>query len=236
MSTLFVTGTDTDAGKTIVTAGLLTAANQLGWRSLGIKPVAAGADYINGELINGDAAMLAACSSVDVEPSEITGYCFEKPAAPHLLGIEQQTDIRVDTMLQHAESLVALTKPEFVLVEGAGGWRVPLDMEGRMLSDLPRASRWPVILVVGVKLGCLNHAQLTMEAIDKDGLILSGWIANCIDPNMGYQRENLDTLKAMIPAPLLGEIPWLANPTPEAVASYIDKGKLVQIGCRHCQG
>ena len=236
MSTLFVTGTDTDVGKTAVTAGLLTAAHQLGLQTLGIKPVAAGADEVNGELINEDAAILASCSSVGVEANEITGYCFASPAAPHLLAMQHQQAIEVEKLRQHSESLIALTKPEFVLVEGAGGWRVPLDMEGRMLSDLPRTMRWPVIMVVGVKLGCLNHAQLTMEAIDKDGLILSGWVANCIDPDMPYLQENLDSLKAMIPAPMLAEVPWLENNTPEQVASYVDKAKLGQLSCRNCQG
>ncbi|GAA4879333.1 dethiobiotin synthase [Ferrimonas pelagia] len=209
----FVAGTDTDVGKTWVSAALLAAAQTQGLSTLGLKPIAAGCEPTPQGLRNGDALALQAVSSVPVPYELCNPIALAPPIAPHVAAAESGQPLSVDRLqnwlaqpaLRQAQGEAALC-----LVEGAGGWRLPLDRR-HCLPDWVRLQGWPVVLVVGMKLGCLNHALLTAEAIRADGLTLAGWIANRIDPAMSHYQANIDTLQAMLGAPMLAEIPHLAD-------------------------
>lgn len=209
----FVTGTDTDVGKTLVAASLLRLCVQQGWRSVGMKPVAAGCQQdVQGQWRNADVDALQAASTPalaawGVRDEDRNPYCFHEPIAPHIAAarVGQRMELSV---LTAAYARLA-QQCEAVVVEGAGGWRVPLDHQ-HDLADLAVALRLPVVLVVGMRLGCLNHALLTQEAIHSRGLPLMGWVANCCHPQMSCFEENLDSLQARLPAPLLGVLPYLA--------------------------
>lgn len=206
----FVTGTDTDAGKTFVCQVMLMAAQQKGLKTLAYKPVSAGCEETQAGLRNQDALLLQAAASEALSYDEVNPIAFKDPVAPHLAAANSATEISLDTLgtgLRHLQQKEA----DLLLVEGAGGWRLPLGNE-RFLSDLAIQHQLNVILVVGLKLGCINHALLTAEAIANDGLVLSGWVANQIDPKMDYLAQNIDSLKSLLPAPLLGVIPRLSGP------------------------
>ncbi|CAA0113481.1 ATP-dependent dethiobiotin synthetase BioD 1 [BD1-7 clade bacterium] len=202
----FVTGTDTDAGKTFTSVALLKLAQQQGLRTLGLKPVAAGAELIDGVLKNDDALQLQTASSVQLPYNQINPIIFEEPIAPHIAAQNAGRTVGVAQLAGFVRG--ALMQPaDFRLIEGAGGWLVPLNPQ-EMLSGVAKVLELDVILVVGIKLGCINHALLTARAIRQDGLKLAGWVANCIDPEMAQQQENIDTLKRMLPAPCLGALPF----------------------------
>lgn len=210
MNQYFVTGTDTDCGKTLVTSALLEQANLRGLSSIGLKPVAAGCELVNGKLMNEDACLLMASSSIKLEYSKVNPVALEPAIAPHIAASH------LDVTLS-ARSLCKELKPgmeelaDLTLVEGAGGWFVPLN-DDEYLSDIATLLELPVILVVGMKLGCISHALLTQAAIEASGLAMAGWVANLVDPDMGSYKENLDTLHTLIKAPCLGEIPYLGEP------------------------
>lgn len=220
----FVAGTDTEVGKTTVCAGLLQAARRAGLSTLGAKPVASGCERIAEGLRNSDALALMAESSVQLPYEAINPLAFEPAIAPHIAAQESGIALTVDALLP-AMRQVLEHKADFTLVEGAGGWRVPLSGEGN-LSDLATALGLPVILVVGVRLGCINHAVLTAEAITRDGLRLAGWVANIVDPHTARLEDNLATLIQRLPAPCLGRVPYLANPSAAAVADTLDLSAL----------
>ncbi|GAB3480881.1 dethiobiotin synthase [Marinomonas epiphytica] len=203
----FIAGTDTDAGKTFVTSGLLRAANRAGLRTIGLKPVAAGASLENGRLVNDDALQLQRASSVNLPYEQVNPIVLEAAIAPHIAAAQEGRMVTVSRL----EGLLKgsmLTPHELCCVEGAGGWRVPLN-DREFMSDLAITLALPVILVVNMKLGCLNHARLTLEAIARDGLTLAGWIANDAQPvPMSCREENLLSLQSVLPAPFLGEVPW----------------------------
>lgn len=202
----FVTGTDTDAGKTYVTVGLLNAAKRAGVKSLGLKPIAAGAVSIEGKLRNDDALLIQAASSVTLPYEQVNPVVLEAAVAPHIAAIQEGRLVTASRLEGYIKG--ALLMPhELALVEGAGGWRVPLN-DREMLSDVAKSLGFPVILVVNMKLGCLNHAVLTAEAIARDGLILAGWVANTGPEKMPFFEENVATLSAMLPAPLLTTLSW----------------------------
>lgn len=224
MTTFFITGTDTDAGKTLITSASLYGLHQQGYQTLGFKPVAAGAEQTAQGLVNDDARLLAQHSSCDVSSFDINPICFEPPIAPHVAAQRAGVNIDSDQILADLKVLQAKTMPGVTLVEGAGGWKVPLDLSGHTLADLPKEERWPVILVVGMKLGCLNHALLTADAMISDGLGLVGWVANCIDPNMDELEANIESLQALLGTPCVGVVPHLSAPTPETVWPYLDEG------------
>lgn len=209
----FVTGTDTDTGKTHVTSALLHATRRLGWTAVGMKPIAAG---IEDDGHNGDVVRLMAASSITPPLDWVTPFLYAPFIAPHIAAREAGRPIEIKVIQQALERLQTLA--DVVWVEGVGGFRVPLD-ECYDTADLARILALPVVLVVGMRLGCLNHALLTAEAISRQGLALAGWIANRVDPSMAYFEENLDTLRARLDAPLLGVIPH--GGSPEQVAPLL---------------
>ncbi len=224
----FITGTDTDAGKTTITAGLLCAAKQLQRSTLAMKPVASGCQMTEQGLRNSDALVLIAQSSVKLAYAQINPYAFAPAIAPHIAAQEAGVELRV-TDLYRAAQVILQEQADFTLIEGAGGWRVPISTS-EFLSDFAIALNMPVILVVGVKLGCINHALLTVEAIRNDGLKLAGWVANMIDANCARLSENLEFLHQHIAAPCLAEVPHLATAGAENVAEYLQQAcaKLIE--------
>ncbi|QQE89367.1 dethiobiotin synthase [Azotobacter chroococcum] len=225
MSTaFFIAGTDTDAGKTTVACGLLHAARRAGLSTAAAKPVASGCAATPAGLRNGDALALLGECSLALDYAEVNPFAFAPAIAPHLAAREVGVELNVAALLAPVRKVLA-RGADFTLVEGAGGWRVPL--AGREnLSDLAVALGLPVILVVGVRLGCINHAVLTAEAIARDGLELAGWVANVIDPHTSHLDENLATLAERLPAPCLGRIPRLPEASPAAVAAHLELGAL----------
>ena len=197
----FLTGTDTEIGKTFVTCTLLERGRLDGLRAVGLKPIAAGTDAGG---VNDDVARIRAASNVALPPEIINPYCFKSAIAPHLAAREERIDIDfgvIRTACNHARQ-----QADLVIVEGVGGFCVPLGVD-RNSADLAVDLNLPVILVVGMRLGCLSHTLLTVEAIAARGLLLAGWVANCIDPAMSHFEENLATLQALLPEPLLGVVP-----------------------------
>jgi len=214
----FVTGTDTGVGKTLVTAALLRRLRESGVTVAGMKPVAAGSIAGPEGPANEDALLLQAESTVRHPYAVVNPYLFEPAVAPHLAAAE--AGIVIDTariVAAHAQLRVGA---EVVLAEGAGGFLVPLDA-GRSFADLPALLGMEVLLVVGLRLGCLNHALLTAEAIAARGLTLAGWIGNAIDPGFARREENVATLAARLPAACLGIVPWMPKPDVGAAAAAL---------------
>ncbi len=201
-----VTGTDTGVGKTHVTCALLRATRRLGLTAVGMKPIAAG---IEADGRNDDVVRLLAASSVQPPLEWVNPYLYAPPIAPHIAAAEAGRPIVIDVIRQAFERLRTLA--DVVWVEGVGGFRVPLDARYDT-ADLAQALALPVVLVVGMRLGCLNHALLTAEAMANRNLTLAGWIANRIDPAMVRFEANLETLQTRLKAPLLGVVPHGANP------------------------
>ncbi len=230
MPEFFVTGTDTGVGKTLVTAGLLRAAAARGLRSTGVKPLAAGATAHEGGWANDDALLLRAASSAPLELAATNPLLLRAAMAPHLAARAEGV---VHGARALAESCLAAARRghDLLLAEGAGGWLVPLNGRETM-ADVARHLGWPVILVVGMRLGCLNHALLSAAAIRASGLALAGWVANSAWPAMPALEENIATLDARLGAPRLGAVPWLGalagNDIPQAVARHLDAGVLLE--------
>lgn len=213
-ATFFVTGTDTGVGKTLCSAALLHALARRHVRVVGMKPVAAGLVEHRGALVSEDVLALRAASTLAV-PGELDNpVALPEPLSPHLAARRAGRTVRIGDLLTPARALRA--RADALVVEGAGGWRVPLN-DDETLADFAVALGAPVVLVVGLRLGCLNHALLTAEAIRRDGLPLAGWIGNRIDPAMAAADENLAHLRATLDAPLLGVVPWLATPDPARI-------------------
>ena len=209
----FVTGTDTEVGKTFATCALLLALNRRGHRAVGMKPVAAGTDA-HGK--NDDVEQLKAASGVTAPPELINPYLFQPAIAPHIAAAEAGVAIDLERIAAAFDRLRETA--DAVLVEGVGGFLVPLGGD-RDSADLARRLELPVILVVGMRLGCINHALLTCQAVAARGLPLAGWIANRMDPDMPRWEESLAALRQRIDAPLLGVIPPAS--TPEAAANLL---------------
>lgn len=215
----FVTGTDTEIGKTTIAAGLLHAARLRGLSTAAAKPVASGCQRTPQGLRNDDALALLAQCSLPLRYEEVNPLAFEPAIAPHLAAREVGVELTVASLASPVRAILA-RNADFSLVEGAGGWRVPL--AGReSLSDLAQALAIPLILVVGVRLGCINHAVLTAEAIERDGLKLAGWVANIVDPQTSRLEENLATLGERLPAPCLGRVPYLEDASAASVAQHL---------------
>lgn len=214
MKGFFITATDTGVGKTVVTLALSRGLQQQGYKVAGMKPVASGSEWHADGLRNTDALALQAQSST-AEPYEtINPYAFAEPIAPHLAAAKAGIQIELAPLLAQARALAS--RHDLLLVEGVGGWQVPLS-DTLMLEDLARALQLPVILVVGMRLGCINHALLSQESIARAGLPLHGWIANAVEPDMLAYDAVLATLKARIAAPLLGELPLLRDAEAEGI-------------------
>ncbi|MGD8712002.1 MAG: dethiobiotin synthase [Thiohalophilus sp.] len=203
---VFVTGTDTEIGKTFCSRLLMIALQQRGLSVAGMKPVASGGEYRNGELVNDDALQLQQQSDRDLPYEWVNPYVFEPPIAPHLAAIQAGKVIEAELICGSFSRLQQ--QSDQVIVEGVGGWRVPLS-DTLSVSDLPVLLDLPVVLVVGMRLGCLNHALLTIESIQQAGIKVAGWIANSIDPEFDVPQDNLQTLKSRLDAPCLALIPHL---------------------------
>lgn len=224
--TYFIAGTDTNVGKTLVAAGLLVAAKNHGLTTAALKPLAAGCEKTDAGLRNADALLLQSVITEPLVYEQINPIALEAAIAPHIAAQQEKRVLSADRLAGFCRG--SLNLADFTLVEGAGGWRVPLNPQ-ETLADIAKILRLPVILVVGVRLGCINHALLTVEAIRNDGLQLAGWVANCIDADMPVLQENIHSLAVRIPAPCLGVVPWLDNAAPESVASVLDQESLVQL-------
>jgi dethiobiotin synthetase len=196
MSAWFVTGTDTGCGKTAVSVALVQALKASG-TAVGYKPVAAGCEMIDGWWQNEDALALQAVSDLAPAYERINPYALPAAIAPHVAAEQQGLVLSLDEIRAGFESLQA--DYDHVVVEGAGGWRVPLHLQsGRCFSEIPSVLRVPVILVVGVKLGCINHATLTAEQLVAAGVPVAGWVANTVEPDMPAEKDNLETLKLIL--------------------------------------
>jgi dethiobiotin synthetase len=215
----FVTGTDTEIGKTLVSAAILHKLVQQGQRACGMKPIAAGAEERDGELHNEDAAMLRAAGNVHLPQHITTPFMLREPCAPHIAARLEGVCIEpVPILAAYAEILGA---SDATVVEGVGGFCVPFSDDFDS-ADLAVQLNLPVVLVVGLRLGCINHALLTAEAVVARGLVLAGWVANQVDPDMRFADENIAALEQRMPAPLLGRVPRLDQPSAANAAAYIE--------------
>lgn len=212
----FITGTDTEVGKTFITAALLWKARNAGRTAIGLKPIAAGTNEFGR---NDDIETLRNANSIEVPPQVLNTYCFDNPIAPHIAACEAGVALDFAPILAARDD--ALTLSESLLIEGVGGFRVPLGVD-RDSADLAVALDLPVILVIGLRLGCLNHALLTVEAIQSRGLPLAGWIGNNTGPAMARQGDNVATLARYIPAPCLGFVPRLPMNDPRQAAGLVE--------------
>ena len=220
----FVTGTDTGVGKTLVACSLLRAFASRGLRAVGMKPVASGAVPRGDGLVHDDVEKLITAGNVAAPREQVNPYCFEPPIAPHIAASGAGMRIDLDRIRQCFGALAA--RADVVIVEGIGGFRVPLGL-GIDTAQLAARLALPLVLVVGLRLGCLNHALLTAEAVVNRGLKLAGWVANHIDPRMAAAEENVHALESLIAAPLIARIAFAATPDPTAVAALLNTHKLL---------
>ena len=216
---LFITGTDTDVGKTEVAAGLVELANQKGLRTGAIKPVAAGCEDHGDGPQNDDALKLQSLASVELSYQQVNPIALDLPMAPHIAAQEQGKALSANRLTGFCRG-VTLLPMDFLVIEGAGGWRVPINKRETM-ADIPKQLNAEVILVVGIRLGCINHALLTAQAIRMDGLKIAGWVANILDTEMLRIDENIDTLKQMLIEPCLGVLPRFTDISPQQVAAHL---------------
>ena len=223
---LFVAGTDTGVGKTLVTEALLHAFAAAGLRVAGMKPVAAGARRVAGQWRCEDVDYLRRASNVPADRGDVNPYCFEPPVAPHIAAALDGVTMRLDVIRRSYRRLS--TQADVVVVEGAGGWLVPLNRR-QTLADIAADLRLPVVLVVGLRLGCLNHALLTAAMIEAKGLTLAGWVANRIQPRMAFAEENIATLRQRIGAPLLGVIGFQRAPDARRAGRHLDISTLYSV-------
>lgn len=214
----FITGTDTEVGKTRVSVALLHRLRQQGLRVAGMKPVAAGCENTRAGLRNEDALALQAESSVVLPYETLNPYALAPPIAPHLAARDAGMVIEIERILTAYRAITA--QADCVIVEGAGGWRVPLD-DDQDMSDLAVALGLPVVLVVDIRLGCINQALLSAQAIATRGLPLAGWVANHAHGDYARSADNIASIEARIGAPLLGVIPYDAGITPEQIADRL---------------
>jgi dethiobiotin synthetase len=207
MRGVFLTGTDTGCGKTHVATALIEALRRRGFQVAGFKPVAAGATICDGELQNDDALALWRAGNAGLAYGQVNPYCLAEPVSPHLAAATAGVHISPHSIAARLHDIGL--RSDLVIVEGAGGWFVPLG-PNLDIAGLARHLDLPVVLVVGLRLGCLNHAQLSERAILASGASLLGWIASQVDPRMARLGENLDTLRARLDSPCLGVLPHRA--------------------------
>ncbi|WP_434339167.1 dethiobiotin synthase [Motilimonas cestriensis] len=222
----FVTGTDTEVGKTFITCALMQGLRSVNKTVIGYKPIAAGAELSHHGLLNEDALLLQRNGSIDLPYEAINPIVFAPPIAPHIAAQQAGQAISMEMVnigfqqLKHQES-------DFLLVEGAGGWRLPLG-NGQYLSDWVASEQLPVILVVGMKLGCLNHAILTAESIIASGLKIAGWVANSSASEQAYLTENIDYLRQHIYAPYMGHVPFMPQANALEAAQCLDVTSMLE--------
>ncbi len=217
--TFFITGTDTEVGKTYVSCQLLTAANKAGKTAIGYKPVAAGCEWRDGAWQNEDAIAFLQSSSLPVTLDEVNPIALQPAIAPHIAAQQAGTTISEQVIKDGLRNMQA-KGADVVIMEGAGGWRLPLG-NGRFLSHVVQDLALEVIVVVGMRLGCLNHALLTIEAIQADGLTVKGWIANQLSDDMPYFAENLATLDTLMPVPRMATVPFGTAPDYNQLANIL---------------
>ena len=222
----FITGTDTGVGKTLIACALLHACAARGLRAAGMKPVASGARRVRGALCNEDVESLTAASNVAASRAHVNPYCFEPPIAPHIAARLAGARIELSAIERAYRSLAVAA--DIVVVEGVGGFRVPLN-ERADTGDLAARLELPVVLVVGMRLGCLNHALLTTEAIAARGLKLAGWVANHLEPDMAHALENVETLMQRLDAPCIGHIPHQRAPRSERIAPLLELERVLHV-------
>jgi dethiobiotin synthetase len=219
----FITGTDTGVGKTLITCALLHALAARGRRVVGMKPVAAGAAATVEGLLNDDVRLLREASNVQAPLALINPYCFAAPVAPHLAA--EQAGITIDLAKIESAFLQLCAHAESIIVEGVGGFCVPLN-RSEDGADLARRLQLPVLMVVGVRLGCLNHALLTLKAINDEGLVLAGWFANRIDNEMKLPEHNIAALQERLGAPMFADVAFSPSITSREVARAIASAHL----------
>jgi dethiobiotin synthetase len=224
---IFITGTDTGVGKTVVATGIVRLLARQGRRVVGLKPVATGAERTPAGLRNEDALALAAASSIPLTYELTNPYCFEPAVAPHIAAAELGVAIRPGELRRWYEQ--ATDGADIAVVEGAGGWRVPLHPSG-FLSDMAEDLGLGVVLVVGLRLGCLSHARLSFEAIERSRRCpFLGWIGNRIDPDLERQEENLAALEQLLGGPALAVLPRLDDPSAEAAGRCLEASALPRL-------
>ena len=205
VSAYFITGSDTDVGKTYVASAMLRHFVALGFKAIGMKPVAAGCELVNGHFSNEDVVQLTQASNIKAPSALVNPYSFAPAIAPHIAANLAGVTISLSVIIEAFAALSDLAN--IVIVEGAGGFCVPLNAHETM-ADLAVKLNLPVILVVGMRLGCINHALLTVQSIEARGLVVAGWVANQVNGEMPAYQENFNTLKRLIKAPCLAEIKW----------------------------
>jgi dethiobiotin synthetase len=221
LKSFFLTGTDTGVGKTLIGAGLLLAAQARGLKTAGFKPLAAGGALVGNACQNEDVLTYARLSIPPASYTHVNSVTLSRAMAPHLAAAEQGIELSATALTAWARH-AAGTGCDFAIIEGAGGWMVPLNDEESM-ADVASMLRLPVILVSGMRLGCLNHALLTAAAVRSRGLTLAGWIANSPWSAMDGLQENITALARRLGAPCLGRVPFLgADARPESIISYLD--------------
>ena len=220
---VYVTGTDTGIGKTFASCALLHALRGQGMRAVGMKPVASGCTWLDGGWKNDDALALQQASAVEVAYADINPFALEHPLAPELASRDAGTEVTLPPILDAHARLAA--QADAVVVEGVGGWAAPLS-SSLMQVDLVRALELPVVLVVGLRLGCLNHALLSARAIEADGATLAGWIGSHVDPAMARVEDNLKMLQARLLATCWGVLPHMPNAEPAAMAGHLRVAQL----------
>ncbi|MCL4471515.1 MAG: dethiobiotin synthase [Gammaproteobacteria bacterium] len=214
----FITGTDTNVGKTLIASALLRAFVSRGFRAVGMKPVAAGCEETTGGLRCADVESLRAAGNVAAPPELVNPYALVLPVAPHIAAERAGVEIGIGTVLDAFRRLQAMS--DVVVVEGVGGFMVPLNRR-EDTADMAQRLGVPVILVVGMRLGCLNHALLSAQVMKQRGLRLAGWVANQIEPGMPFLRENVAALEHGLQAPLLGEVPYQEGLSADEVAGLL---------------
>ena len=218
MFSVYVTGTDTGIGKTLASCTLLHALRGHDLRAAGMKPVASGCEHVDGEWKNADALALQSAGEPGIAYADINPFALEHPLAPELAARDAGIDVALPPILDAHARLAA--HADALIVEGVGGWAAPLSAS-LMQADLVRALRLPVVLVVGLRLGCLNHALLSARAIAADGAHLAGWIASHVDPAMARVDDNIAMLRARMPAPCWGVLPHAPGADPAAIARHL---------------
>ena len=233
LSGFFITGTDTEVGKTLVSGALILKLRAQGKHAIGFKPVVAGTyQSANGELLNEDLETLRIASQLAPDQMNLSPYVLDMPVAPHLAATNKGIVLQLSTIMQSLRETQKYS--DYLIIEGAGGFLIPLNDHENM-GDLVQQIGLPIILVVGMKLGCINHALLTQEAIKSRGLKIAGWIANSLSSEMFLLKENVDTLQAKIDAPFLGLIPVLpkalqkANNSPYSIEALDFAAQHLQI-------
>jgi len=213
----FITGTDTGVGKTRIAAGMLRVLAAQGWSTAAYKPVATGCLPGGNGLRNEDALILQDAVTQPIDYERINPVALAPAIAPHLAAAEVSVALSADELAAGADRL---PPADGLVIEGAGGWRVPLSGRETM-ADLALALRAPVVLVVGIRLGCLNHALLSAEAIERDGARFAGWVANIMEPEPERAEDQVASLEARLEAPLMARVPWLSRTEPDDIADCL---------------